>query len=168
MRAIQPASRSVKMRLGIEACFREARKLPDRATLLRSSSQGERNDTSANRIVTNRVISTASGIRNGTQNDPGQSGRQDLNQRPLRPEDSGLLILAAEPNPSKSRFSFELGKVSINTSLTYIVHRLHELARITRDSVPDTVPPRRPQYTSRVRWVGDAVGAIASVPVSHE
>ncbi len=71
-----------------------------------------------------------------------QSGRKDLNLRPLHPQDCGLLILAAELNPSKSRFSFELGKASFSTALTYFVHRLQELARITRDSVPNTVPRR--------------------------
>ena len=67
-------------------------------------------------------------------------GRGRVGRRSQRPEDCGPLILAAELYPSKSRFSFELGKVSFNTSLTYFVHRLHTLARITRDSVPDTVP----------------------------
>ena len=49
-------------------------------------------------------------------------GRGRVGRRSPRPEDCGLLILAAEPKPSKSRFSFELGKVSITTLLTYILH----------------------------------------------
>ncbi len=87
-----------------------------------------------------------------------KSGRLDLNQRPLRPEYCGLLILAAEQNPSKSSIRFELGKVRITTLLTYIVHRLHELARITRDSVPDTVPSEKRCPTGdEVSLIGGAV-----------